>query len=93
MAYSPIEHAPGEQKGMLNNPQLELIALQHGATPAQIALAWLLQQGVVVIPKASKQVHVEENRAALDIKLTSDDLAELDRAFPTPHKKVPLQVK
>jgi diketogulonate reductase-like aldo/keto reductase len=93
MAYSPIEHSRDEQKGMLDNPQLKLIALQHDATPAQIALAWLLQRDVVAIPKASRPEHVKENRAALDIKLTEDDFTKLDWAFPPPRKKVPLEVK
>ena len=39
---------------------------------------------MIVIPKASKQEHVRENRAALDVKLTAEDLAALDRAFPAP---------
>ena len=59
---------------MLDHPQLKSIASRHGATPAQIALAWLLHQRVVVIPKASKPQHVRENRAALDITLTREDL-------------------
>jgi diketogulonate reductase-like aldo/keto reductase len=93
MAYSPIEHSSAEQQGMLDNPQLKLIALQHGATPAQIALAWLLQRDVIAIPKASTPEHLKENRAALDITLSEDDLAELDWAFPPPRQKVPLETK
>jgi len=93
MAYSPIEHSATGQLGMLNHSQLRQIAARHGATPTQVALAWLLQQQVVVIPKASRQAHVRENSAALDLTLMEDDLAELDLAFPPPHKKVPLEVK
>ncbi|HEV7797433.1 MAG TPA: aldo/keto reductase, partial [Pyrinomonadaceae bacterium] len=93
MAYSPIEHSSAEQQGMLDNPQLKLIALQHAATPAQIALAWLLQRDVIAIPKASTPEHLKENRAALDITLSEDDLAELDWAFPAPRQKVPLETK
>ena len=48
--------------------------LQH-ATPAQIALAWLVQQDdVVAIPKARKLSHVEDNRRALNVTLSEDDL-------------------
>jgi diketogulonate reductase-like aldo/keto reductase len=93
MAYSPIEHSPDEQKDMLDHPQLRSVASRHGATPAQVALAWLLQQEVVVIPKASTAAHVRENRAALDLTLTDQDLVELDRAFPPPRIKMPLAVK
>jgi diketogulonate reductase-like aldo/keto reductase len=93
MSYSPIEHLPSEQKGMLDHPQLKQIAVRHGATPAQVALAWLLRQQVVVIPKATKPAHVQENRAALDLELTDDDLREINRAFPPPDRKIPLETK
>jgi len=86
MAYSPIQ-----QGKMLKNKQLSLVASRQGATAAQVALAWLLgRDGVVVIPKASNPAHVRENRAALDLKLTEEDLAELDRAFPPPRRKTEL---
>jgi diketogulonate reductase-like aldo/keto reductase len=68
-----------------------LIAEQHGATPAQIAIAWVLrQQGMIAIPRASNPEHVQDNRAALDIKLTQNDLQLLDQSFPAPTKPVPL---
>jgi diketogulonate reductase-like aldo/keto reductase len=80
MAYSPIE-----QGRLLRDRTLAAIAARHNATPAQIALAFVLRQRVMtVIPKAGTEAHVPENRAALDIELSTDDLAELDRAFPPP---------
>jgi diketogulonate reductase-like aldo/keto reductase len=93
MAYSPIEHSQDEQEGMLNNPQLKSIASRHGAMPAQVALAWLLQQDVVAIPKASKPEHLRDNCGALELALTPNDMAELDWAFPLPDRKVPLETK
>ena len=74
------------QTGKLaSDSALERVAKQHGATPAQVALAWLLHQpGVVVIPKAGRAEHVRENRAALDLGLSPADLADLDAAFPPP---------
>jgi diketogulonate reductase-like aldo/keto reductase len=94
MAYSPIEHAAVEQKKLLGDPVVRGIAARHGATPAQIVLAWLLQRdGVIVIPKASNPAHVRENRAALDLGLTRQDLIELDQAFPPPRGKVPLAIR
>ena len=77
---------------MLDDRQLKLIAARLSATPAQVALAWLLQQQVVVIPKASDAAHVRENRAALDLKLPPEDLGELDRTFLPPAQKVPLEM-
>lgn len=80
MAYSPIE-----QGRMLNHATLRAIAESHGATPAQVALAWVLrQEKVVAIPRAGIPEHIRQNRGALDLQLTSQDLAELDRDFPPP---------
>jgi diketogulonate reductase-like aldo/keto reductase len=86
MAYTPL----GSGR-MLGNRGLGEIARRHSATPAQIALAWLLRQdGTIAIPKASRPEHVRENRGALDIVLAEEDLAALDRAFPPPRGKSPL---
>jgi diketogulonate reductase-like aldo/keto reductase len=80
MAYTPLG-----QGRMLQHKALGEIASRHEATPAQVALAWLLRQdGMIVIPKASRQEHVRDNRGALDLRLTPDDIAALDRAFPPP---------
>lgn len=94
MAYSPIEHSSDDQNDMLRDPQLKSIAARHDATPAQVALAWLLQhEGIVAIPKAGSRAHVRENRAALDLSLGDEDLAELDRTFPPPSHKMPLETR
>jgi diketogulonate reductase-like aldo/keto reductase len=86
MAYSPIE-----QGRMLRNPELGKIAKGLGATPAQVALAWLIQQdGVIAIPKATNPAHFRENMAAIDLELDDVALAALDRAFPPPRKREPL---
>jgi diketogulonate reductase-like aldo/keto reductase len=77
MAYSPVE-----QGSLTNDRRLAAVAARHNATPAQIALAWTMRNGdVIAIPKASQQAHVRDNRAAADIRLTEQDLAELDKAF------------
>jgi diketogulonate reductase-like aldo/keto reductase len=70
------------------------VASRHsGATPARVALAWVLRQdGICAIPRASTPAHVRENQAALNIRLTSQDLADLDRAFPPPACKQPLAI-
>jgi diketogulonate reductase-like aldo/keto reductase len=80
MAYTPLG-----QGSLLHDRTLAEIARRRAATPAQVALAWLLRQdGTIVIPKAARPEHVRENRGALDVALTDDDLAALDRAFPPP---------
>jgi diketogulonate reductase-like aldo/keto reductase len=86
-AYSPIE-----QGRLLSNRGLDEVVKRHGATPAQIALAWVLNSGSIAIPRARSEAHVRENRAASDIRLTTQDLADLDRSFPPPRRKEPLAV-
>ena len=87
-AYSPIE-----QGRLLRDRVLTGVAIRHRATTAQIALAWVLRQpDMMVIPKAATLEHVRENRAALDMELTAQDLAELDRAFPPPAGPRPLEL-
>ena len=88
MAYSPIE-----QGRILGSPVLRDIAARHGASPVQVALAWVLRQdGVCAIPRASRPEHVDENRAALDVELDRDDLAALDAEFPPPLHPQPLEM-
>ncbi|RXZ38713.1 aldo/keto reductase [Oxalobacteraceae bacterium CAVE-383] len=96
MAYSPLESGAQDQRLLLGNPSLKAIAVRHGenVSPAQIALAWLLRQdNVIAIPKAVDPAHVRANRAALDIVLTEQDMAELDQAFPPPQRDVPLEMR
>lgn len=88
MAYSPIE-----QGRLLGHPELGKVAARHHATPTQAALSWVLrQEGVIAIPRTARPEHVRENRAALDLRLSNQDLAELDRAFPPPQRKRPLEM-
>jgi diketogulonate reductase-like aldo/keto reductase len=86
--YSPIE-----QGRLVDGKALSAVAARHGVKPAQVALAWVLRHSdMMVIPKATNEAHVRENRAALDIKLSKTDLAELDRAFPPPTGSRPLEL-
>jgi diketogulonate reductase-like aldo/keto reductase len=75
-AYSPIE-----QGNVLESTQLQAIARRHGATPAQVALAWLIHQPkVIAIPMSSNLEHLKSNLEALDLELFPDDLERLDQA-------------
>lgn len=88
MAYSPVEEGT-----LVDHPVVRRVAKRHDATPAQIAIAWVLRQpDVITIPKAGNPEHVRENRGALDIQLTSKDLRDLDDVFEPPKYKVPLDV-
>jgi len=87
MAYSPVGHG----RGLLKNATLKKMAKRYDATSAQIALAWVLREpGVIAIPKASNEIHVRENAESAKIRLTKQDLVELDREFPPPRSKEPL---
>jgi diketogulonate reductase-like aldo/keto reductase len=86
MAYSPID-----QGALAKSRKLQVLAEAHGATRSQIALAWLAHQPrVISIPKAVELSHIEENRRALEIKLTGEDLVALDDEFPPPKRKTAL---
>lgn len=88
MAYSPLD-----QGRLLEKAALKKLAADVGCTPAQLALAWLLARpGVVTIPKSATRERVEENLGALDVKLSPDALAELDRAFPPPKTRQSLEM-
>ncbi|MBC8007548.1 MAG: aldo/keto reductase [Prolixibacteraceae bacterium] len=88
MAYSPIE-----QSRLLRNPKLADFAKRHGMTPAQAALSWLIAKGdIIAIPKTGHRERLKENVGALDVDLSAEQLAELDRLFPPPKKPVPLEM-
>ena len=88
MAYSPIE-----QGSLARNETLIHIAKAYQATPAQVALAFLLERdGVIAIPKSSHPQRVTENREAADLDLTDEDLDALDAAFPPPSRPMPLEM-
>ena len=79
MAYSPLN------QGNMGLDKLTSVADRHAASPAQVALAWLLQQDqVMVIPKSADPAHVRQNASARDIRLDAEDIALLDGMFPPP---------
>lgn len=87
MAYSPLH-----QTQLLRRGPMQTIAKELGITPAQLALAWLLHQNTIPIPKSSNLKRVEENCKAWDIVLSADVLKRLDAAFPPPARKMPLDI-
>ena len=88
MAYSPVE-----QGRLPSGGALQEIANRHGATPYQVALAWVVRENhVIAIPKAANEDHVRQNRAAADLVLTAEDLGAIDADFPPPSDETPLQM-
>ena len=97
MAYCPLAQAGGLREDLLGHPEVLGIAARHGITPAQVLLAWAIRlhdgrRDVIAIPKAARVDHVEQNAAALHVRLDDDALARLDAAFPAPDHKVPLDI-
>jgi len=88
MAYSPIE-----QGRLLKQPGLAALAGELGVRPAQLALAWLLDQPqTIVIPKATRLDHLAENFGALELTLSADAKSALDKLFPPPKGPSPLEL-
>jgi diketogulonate reductase-like aldo/keto reductase len=89
MAYSPI----GQGGRLLRSRALAEVARRHGATPAQIAIAWgLRHKGLISIPKAVDLAHLRENARAAEITLSSEDLATIDAVHPPPARKQSLDI-
>ncbi len=93
MAYCPIAKGGRLREHILNEKTLNEIAQNHGATPVQVLLAWCMRSGnVIAIPKASHEKHVVENAKAGAIVLSKDELDALEKVFPKPDRKMPLDV-
>jgi diketogulonate reductase-like aldo/keto reductase len=93
MAYSPLAQAGRLRDGLMNHLALSSLALEKGVTVAQLLLAWVIShKGVMAIPKAGSIAHVKENAAALEVVLDENDIAVMERAFPAPGRKTPLDM-
>jgi len=89
MAYSPID-----QGALVRHAGLREVAERLRVSPAQLALAWLrTQPDVLAIPKASSVAHLQENLGSRAVALTAEDLTELDRLFPRPNRRSPLEMR
>ena len=94
MAYCPLAQRGSLRQGLLESPAVADTARAHDASPTQVLLAFLLSRpGVVPIPRSSKADHALDNAGAADIRLTKEDLARLDAAFPAPTRRVPLDTQ
>ncbi|PSG98024.1 oxidoreductase [Thermoplasmatales archaeon SW_10_69_26] len=91
MAYSPLGQAEFPDEGTPPHDALSAIADDHGATIAQVMLAWVLRhEDVFTIPKTSSIDHLEENLAAAEIELRAEDLERLDEVYPaTDSSRIP----
>lgn len=101
MAYCPLAQGGRLRNSLLSSRVVRDIADRHGASPAQVLLAWAIRptdsdveapREVIAIPKAANPEHVEANATALDLDLSDEDIARLDDAFPAPREPVPLEI-
>ena len=87
VAYSPYGHGSFPNPGSAGGKVLARIAAEHGATPRQVALAFLTRQpALFTIPKASSRAHTEENADAGSLTLTPAQIQQIDQAFPRGRK-------
>ncbi|OON40469.1 hypothetical protein BTJ39_08660 [Izhakiella australiensis] len=93
MAYCPLAQAGRLRHDLLTHPDLQHIAADKNISVAQLLLAWAIRdEGVLAIPKASSAVHVAANAAALEITLSAQQLAQIERHFPAPQRAMPLDI-
>jgi diketogulonate reductase-like aldo/keto reductase len=93
MAYCPIAQGGSLKRNLYRNPVLKKIAEAHGASVPQILLSFVIRSGnVIAIPRTGSDVHARENAAAEKIELTVEDLKAIDREFPAPEEKEPLDI-
>ncbi len=72
-AYMPLAYGK-----VLAEPEIQRIAAAHGASPAQVALAWSLQQGYTVIPSSTKRENLAANLAAAELRLSTEDMTAIE---------------
>ena len=91
MAYCPLAQGGSLVHGLLDSPAVAEVARRHGASAAQVLLAWVMRDGrTIAIPKAATAAHARNNAGSADLVLSKDDLGMLDAAFPAPSERVPL---
>jgi aryl-alcohol dehydrogenase-like predicted oxidoreductase len=83
--FSPRFQGENFQKNLDLVKEVEKMAREKGCKPSQLALAWVLAQGddIVPIPGTKRRKYLEENAAAVDLKLTADELRRLSDVFPS----------
>ena len=93
MAYCPLAQAGALYDGILTNPTLVKIAREHGVSVAVVLLSFAIRNGrTIAIPRSSKASHVRDNAKALNLVLTDEDLALIDKEFPAPTRKTYLDI-
>ena len=94
IAYCPLAQGGRLRGQLLQSEAVKKVADKHKITPMQVLLCFVLSQNnMLAIPKASKLEHMKQNIECLKIKLDKEDFGMLNRAFPAPIRKVPLDIE
>ena len=94
MAYCPLAQAGTLRRGLFENEIVAAVAQKHGCDVTQVLLAWCIRDGsTIAIPRSSKKEHTLLNSGADALKLDEEDFINLDKAFPPPSHKMPLDVE
>ncbi len=93
IAYAPIDQGDTRQHRLRNSHNLQVVAKRHHASVFQIMLAWAIRDSqTLAIPQTSQVNHMRSNLNSVKIKLTADDLRDLNHDFPKPQTKQPLDI-
>lgn len=94
IAYCPLAQGGRLRGQLLQSEAVKKVADKHKITPMQVLLCFVLSQNnMLAIPKASKLEHMKQNIECLKIKLDKEDFGMLNKAFPAPLRKVPLDIE
>lgn len=94
MAYCPLAQGGQLRRQLLTSPVVAQVAQESGMTPMQVLLAFVMaQEGTIAIPRTGSAEHAKLNAQVADRPLSEDALAQLNRAFPAPSRRVPLDME
>lgn len=94
MAYCPLAQGGDLRRGIMQNGTLRQIARDHGATVAQVMLAWAVRDGnTIAIPRSSRPEHTVENAGADAITLSAAELSAIDAVYAPPAYKTYLDMQ
>ena len=94
MAYCPLARAGTLRRGLFENEIVAAVAQKHGCDVTQVLLAWCIRDGsTIAIPRSSRKEHTLLNAGADTVQLDAQDFIALDKAFPPPTHKMPLDIE
>ena len=94
IAYCPVAQGGRLRKKLLDSSAVKSVADKYNITPIQLLLSFVLSQdNMIAIPKAAQVKHMKENIQCLEMNFTEEDLEILNREFPAPTRKVPLDIE